>query len=196
MLHEKSCVHDLQGTHLINNLALSFSPRNSLSHLSYCSFTPSRLTCGQSRLTWCNFLFLSAWKYTPSHDVPMMLCSTVNKTWSDFSARLWRICFVWDPNWSLSFLPVPRLQYEWGVLVKAAAHSCGEHAAGRAVAVSHILADISDNPLPEIVAFPKWSNLNKTVIQFRFRKRKRFQSAFRMMWIELKNVGKNLDVKH
>lgn len=80
-------VPDLQGTYLINNLAPSSSPGDSLSHLGYCSFFPrhvSQVWMVQDDLwresdggTSC---FSQHANTLPSHCKTMMLCSTVNTT--------------------------------------------------------------------------------------------------------------------
>lgn len=164
------CARDLRVTHLINNLAPSSSPRDSLSHLCFCWFSKS-LRCVRLRTA-------SGWNQSVL--LPVSLSMQIH---SYLRIRPWCLALPWiKPDQVFLTAPEKNLlclgskleltavlpaSLIWMRIAGQSGRPLTEHAAGRAFAFSHILADISSNPLPVLLASPKWSNWNETVIQFR-----------------------------
>lgn len=193
------CVRDLQGTHLINNLAPSSSLRNSLSHLGYCSFffSSSRLS-GVDGPGWplegisqCNFLFLSVCKCTPiSHDdlfhLEYSLIRSLFQRDCEESAVLGSKLELIFPSSSSS----SSSSTVWMRIAGPSSRPLTRQArcrASRRFPPTLWLILVTILSQRSLLASPKWSNLNKTVIQFRFIGSgigKAFNLHFRMVWIE------------
>lgn len=84
------CVRDLQGTHLINNLAPSSSP--TVCHILAFAVFPRHVSqvCTVQNDLWRESIgvtscFSQHANTLPSHNVTMMVCSTVNQNKSDLS---------------------------------------------------------------------------------------------------------------
>lgn len=168
------CVRDLQGTHLINNLAPSSSP--TVCHILAIAVFPrhiSQVWTVQNDLwresvgvTSC---FSQHANTLPSHNVTMMVCSTVNKNKSDlsFSAPV-KILLCLGSKQKLSF-PSSSSSLVWMRAAGQSSRPLTRRARCRASRrfLPHFSWLVTILSQRSLLASPKCSNLNKTVIQFR-----------------------------